>query len=347
MLGLAFDRMSSKQSSNQGGNANASSFPGGDTVFGNRIFSLSEVEALRRMTVQQQQQQQQRETQQQAEGQANNPQIGRPAHPFVVLTQVPVQATPFARLAQGSSQQQQSHSGGTAPPSAGQGVSASNFDMEDDSWAQFLQPTPLAPDHHHPGKPAELPRPEQQSSSIPQQASQQVSQKPTVQKEAPFNPSTVNFLQQLMMNAASAALQQQQSQVPGGNNFLGMGQQQFPQAQPQYSMNNTSMPQPFVGRMQVDSPINPVPRPDTTANHSSMTAQGWKQMWDSGSKPMFPQQHQLLQQPVAVQANTFSAQPSKRKFDDMDHEEVSCLNDAMSLSYNKSHLGHVLVCATE
>lgn len=353
--------------------------------YGNRVYSLGEVETLRRMTVQNNQQQQQGTQQQEPNSQL-------PTNPFVMLTQVPIQATPFANYgnAQGSNtnmvkQQQQSSS----TPNSGMNSSMNSSinseklrgnkknpkssDMmsspDEDSWAQLLQPTPLAPNHFHNSKPQQQqpqPQPMQNTSqfqhgmSLSQQSMQQQpqpqqhpmqQQQPSQQQqqqlpgnnnkgENPFNPSTLSFLQELMMNAATAALQQQQQQQmmqpPNSQQ-----QQSFPQQQQQLQGGRQQQQQPstadstFSMPVAVDSSVSPVTRPESSDEGAgSDGVQAWKQMWDSASKAMFQQQHQLLQQ----RANTgqlmlnnnnkpninppMPAQPAKRKFDDFDQDLV-------------------------
>ena len=87
-------------------------------------------------------------------------------------------------------------------------------------------------------------------------------------------------------------------------------------------------------RMSVDTSVSPVQRPDnnnssggTTMTTGSDGVQAWKQMWDSASKSMFQQQHQLLQRAATGQDAKFNnsmnntanlpIQPAKRKFAEM------------------------------
>eukprot|EP00977_Amphora_coffeiformis_P028125 scaffold34700_cov256-Amphora_coffeaeformis.AAC.1 len=336
--------MSSQSPSNSNGNNGGRSFV---EPFGNRVLSLGEVDRLRRMTMMQngQQQQQQQQQQQNRGGSQSSAQL--PTSPFLVLTQVPVQATPFANFAsnnnntQGNSntqscmtqnsnhyngipqqqQQQQQQLQPREPSSYG------NDSMpDDDNWVEMLQPTPLAPNHFQNG--GGMPHRQQQFQHGMSQ--QQAPQLPQQNNNTPFDPSTMTFLQELMMNAATAALQQQQQQQimqqntnignNNNNNMMMMNDSSSNSRGSSVAPNNNSnfqnmspqqqqlmmqsMTQALAGRIPVDTSVSPVPRPDHSdgcKNSSTSTeangVQAWKQMWDSASKTMFQQQHQqLLQQ---------------------------------------------------
>ena len=342
--------MSSQNPSNSNGNSGGPSFA---EPYGNRVLSLTEVDSLRRMTMQNSQQQLQHNNgglQQQSQ---------LPTNPFLVLTQVPVQATPFANFAnaQGNNQSCMTQAHNNHNGNGGQQQQSSgDFMPEDDSWAQMLQPTPLAPNHYHNsgGMPQQQQQPQQQrhqqlqhgmSHVQPVAPQSQSSDNGNSNNSTSFNPSTMTFLQELMMNAATAALQQQQQMMQqqnnGGSNPMDSSNGSGGNA-PNNSFGNMSqqqlmqgMNQALTGRMPVDSSVSPVPRPDNNNNNNSSGSEGvqaWKQMWDSASKTMFQQQHQLLHQAATGQDNkhfamintaNFPAQPSKRKFTDFQHSDVS------------------------
>lgn len=364
--------------------------------FGNRVFSLGEVEALRRMTVQKNQEQQQQISSggstssttgggnQQPQGQQqNSSQSQLPSNPFVVLTQVPIQATPFANFAntQGNkAQQQPSGQGGGARANNDKSVqqqqqqSSGSLAQDNVSWTHLLQPTPLAPDHfHNPSAPQQqLQNPTAQqlqqgaTMSLPQQQ-QQAQQMTMTQQQRPqqqqqpnnsnnsFTPSTLSFLQELMMNAATAALQQKQQQMMQQNNSnnsqQGFPQQQQPQSQQfqgarlqqqqQQPPSATGGQQAFTVPIAVDSSVSPVTRPESSGRQATDAdgVQAWTKMWDSASKTMFQQKHQLLLQRAAStqprdklssansngSSGALPAQPAKRKFDDLDRANVCIL----------------------
>ena len=339
--------MSSQSPSNSNnGNNGVRSFV---EPYGNRVLSLNEVDTLRRMTMQNSQQQQQQEQNRGGAQPQSSSQL--PTNPFLVLTQVPVQATPFANFASNNPQQGINHNqscmtqnnGRQQPqqlqpqgPTSSSSLSAgNNFMPDDDSWAQMLQPTPLAPNHFHNG--GGMPQQQQRlqhGMAQPQQSPHQQQQQQQQQQQRPgnnnsntsFDPSTMTFLQELMMNAATAALQQQQQQQMmqqnnNGNNTMmndssstgshsqggsvaANNNKNFQNMSPQQQqLMMQSMTQALAGRIPVDTSVSPVPRPDhnNSSNNGTVGVQAWKQMWDSASKTMFQQQYQQLLQQTGQQ----------------------------------------------
>ena len=355
--------MSQNHSNSDGTSTDSPSFA---EPFGNRVLSLTEVDALRRMTAQNSQQQQNTGGYQPSQ---------LPTNPFLVLTQVPVQATPFASFANLQGNQNQTATGDNRRNDVSVQQSQNHSYLTgDDNWEQLLQPTPLAPNHSHSSKGngtySSLPS-LQASSQQPQQSVQspdQMKQDPSslnndstenstsnTDRSGPFNPSTMSFLQELMMNAATAALQQQQQMIEQQNNNTmnnsinsnnvnssNMNQHGHISMNSNNITSNSSvnvsrqfmqgMNQGGAGRMQVDSSVGLVSRPElNNQNTGPGGVQAWKQMWDSASKTIFQQQHNPMQQapsehnkPNSTNNNpNFLVQPAKRKFQDLKQNNVS------------------------
>ena len=374
-VGDTLNQIMSQNSSNPTGN-NSMTASYAQNI-GSRALTSSEMESLRRMTTMQQQQQQQQQNNNQPQTIQSSQQMA--SNPFVVLAQVPVQGTPFANnfthhgQGQTANGSQSSNHGGVQQQQQQQQQHQPNlsFPTTEESWAQMLQPTPLAPDHSHTAqsnKSQQL-QPNHQSSHASRSGGQalqysnagtnnQNNNSSNMSNNSQFNATTMSFLQELMRNAAQAALQQRQQAMQGSNQNANsnnnsmsgnqMRSNNMNAGNNQNASNTAAMmhsAQAFLqsmgggpannmatGVMPVDSSVSPVTRPDSSSNSISSQPQGvdaWKQMWDSASQSMFQQQHQqLLHKAATSQDSKFSSnaaalpvQPAKRKFTDMSESD--------------------------